>query len=94
LPETAALRALVGGYDLTCAAVAVDRYGRTVAMCTVNGQDVGAAMVRQGWALDFERYSRGAYAAEQLAAEQARRGLWSGAFIPPREWRQLLRRPR
>ncbi len=85
---TAALRALVGDHDLTCWAVGRDRYGRTVATYTVNGQDVGAAMVRRGWALDFERYSRGAYAAEQLEAEQAQRGLWSGSFIPPWEWRQ------
>jgi endonuclease YncB( thermonuclease family) len=49
----------------------------------VAGQDVGAVMVRQGWALDYERYSGGAYAAEQLEAEQAQRGLWSGSFVPP-----------
>jgi endonuclease YncB( thermonuclease family) len=67
-----------------------DRYGRTVATCSVADQDVGAAMVRQGWALDFERYSNGAYAAEQLEAEQESRGLWSGAFVAPWEWRRSL----
>jgi endonuclease YncB( thermonuclease family) len=30
----------------------------------------------------------GAYAAEQLEAEQAQRGLWSGSFVPPWEWRR------
>jgi endonuclease YncB( thermonuclease family) len=80
---TRALEALVNGRDLTCVELDVDRYGRSVATCTVEGQDIGAAMVRSGWALDFERYSRGAYAAQQLEAEQAERGLWSGAFVPP-----------
>jgi endonuclease YncB( thermonuclease family) len=82
----AALEALVDGRELTCIEVDRDRYGRTVATCTVAGQDIGAAMVRQGWALDFEGYSTGAYAAEQLEAEQAQRGLWSGSFTPPWEW--------
>jgi endonuclease YncB( thermonuclease family) len=85
---TRALEALVDGRDLTCVELDVDRYGRSVATCTVDGQDVGAAMVRSGWALDYERYSGGAYAAEQLEAEQAQRGLWSGSFVPPWEWRR------
>jgi endonuclease YncB( thermonuclease family) len=59
-----------------------------VATCTVAGQDIGAAMVRQGCALDFERYSGAQYAAEQLDAEQAQRGLWSGSFVPSWEWRR------
>jgi len=65
-----------------------DRYGRTVATCSVNSQDIGSAMVRSGWALDYERYSKGAYAAEQIEAEQHQRGLWSGSFVPPWEWRR------
>jgi endonuclease YncB( thermonuclease family) len=65
----------------------VDRYGRTVATCAVGLQDIGAAMVRQRWAVDNEWYSGGAYAAEQLEAEQAERGPWSGSFVAPREWR-------
>jgi endonuclease YncB( thermonuclease family) len=84
---TAALLALVNGRELTCVERDIDQYGRIVATCTVNGEDIGAAMVRQGWALDFERYSNGAYAAEQLEAEQAQRGLWSGSFVAPWEWR-------
>jgi endonuclease YncB( thermonuclease family) len=83
----AALEALLDGQPLTCTEVNRDRYGRTVATCTVDGQDIAAAMVRQGWALDYERYSGGAYAAEQLEAEQDQRGLWAGSFVPPWEWR-------
>jgi endonuclease YncB( thermonuclease family) len=66
---------------VTCAEIDWDRYGRTVATCAVGSQDIGAELVRQGWALDFECYSGGTYAAEQLEAEQAQRGLWSGSFI-------------
>jgi endonuclease YncB( thermonuclease family) len=84
---TAALEALLDGQEIACAEVDVDRYGGTVARCTAAGQDIGAAMVRQGWALDYERYSGGHHAAEQLEAEAAQRGLWSGSFMPPWEWR-------
>jgi endonuclease YncB( thermonuclease family) len=73
--------------EFICTEVDRDRYGRTVATCSVNGQDIGSAMVRSGWALDYERYSGGAYLGEQLDAIQAQRGLWSGSFVPPWEWR-------
>jgi hypothetical protein len=46
-------RARVGGRDLTCAAIDRDRYGRTVATCSVGGQDVGAAMGRSGLGAGF-----------------------------------------
>ena len=47
-------------------------------------------MVREVWALDYERYSGGRYASEQLEAEQTQRGLWSGSFVPPWEWREKV----
>jgi endonuclease YncB( thermonuclease family) len=37
-------------------------------------------------ALDYRKYSRGAYAGEEKARD-ANRGLWSGAFEPSCEWR-------
>ncbi len=44
-------------------------------------------MVREGWALDYGRYSKGRYAGEQESARSARRGLWSGEFTLPWEYR-------
>jgi endonuclease YncB( thermonuclease family) len=82
-----ALETLVDQGEIICAEVDRDQYGRTVATCTVNGRDVGSAMVRSGWALDYAKYSHGAYLGEQLDAVQAQRGLWSGSFVPPWEWR-------
>src|SRR4249919_1713564 len=54
---TAHLRALVAGADVACEPRVKDRYGRSVAVCRVGLVDVGAAMVRDGWALAFVRYS-------------------------------------
>ena len=44
-------------------------------------------MVREGWALNYERYSKGAYIADQQEARSRRAGLWQGQFIPPWQWR-------
>ena len=88
---TAALRRLIDGRKLACDARDVDRYGRVIAVCRVDAADIGAEMVRQGWALDYERYSRGAYADEQKAAWAARAGLWAAEFVPPWEWRRQQR---
>jgi endonuclease YncB( thermonuclease family) len=80
------LRRHVGGRQLRCEATRRDRYHRMVATCSLpDGSDLGAWMVRQGWAL---AYGRGAaYRVEQGEARLYRRGLWAGSFAPPWEWR-------
>ncbi len=80
------LRSLLGQREVDCTPRAKDRYGRTVAVCRFEGIDLGAAMVKDGWALAFVRYSRD-YVGEENEARQARRGMWSGAFALPWEWR-------
>ena len=89
---TAHLRALVAGSEVACRPRTTDRYGRTVAVCRVDGFDIGAAMVRDGWALAFVRYSAD-YIVQEQEAQQAKRGMWAGTFAPPWEWR-LARRAR
>ncbi|MER9316340.1 thermonuclease family protein [Mesorhizobium sp. M0659] len=72
----------------SCIEVDRDRYKRMVAVCTAAGVDIGEWMVRQGWALDWKRYSAGFYARAQREAMAARRGIWSGSFTAPWEWRK------
>lgn len=82
------LGALVQAGELRCETKDTDRYGRTVARCFAGGHDLGGEMVRQGYALDFRRYSGGFYAEQEKEAKAAQRGLWAGDFTPPWEWRQ------
>lgn len=83
-----ALSNWIGQQTVTCRAEGrPDRYRRIVARCTVSGADMGSWLVRQGWALDFARYSRRAYAGEEASAKSARRGVWAGSFVRPWEWR-------
>ncbi|WP_456773651.1 thermonuclease family protein [Bradyrhizobium sp. USDA 4369] len=78
------------GRSWDCDIFAADRYGRSLGVCLVEGQDVGAWMVRQGWALSFVRYSH-SYDADEVAARDAHAGLWRGAFIAPWDWRHRNR---
>jgi endonuclease YncB( thermonuclease family) len=70
----------------TCDLTGIDVYRRHLGSCTVGGEDVSRWLVRNGWALAFRRYST-AYVADEDYAREQKRGLWSGAFIAPWEWR-------
>lgn len=72
-----------------CEFIERDRYRRFVGRCfRADGKDVQAWLVRNGHALDWPRYSKGAYASDQEDAKRNRRGMWSGSFMPPWEWRR------
>lgn len=85
------LAKLIGRHKVHCRKVTTDRYGRMVAICKVNGWDIGKQMVRDGWAIAYVRYSR-LYVSAERAARRDRRGLWAGRFIEPSTWRRMKRR--
>jgi endonuclease YncB( thermonuclease family) len=74
------------GRDWDCDLASTDRYGRSLGSCFVEGEDVSAWLVQQGWALAFVKYSH-SYDADEVAAREAHAGLWQGAFIAPWDWR-------
>ncbi len=49
--------------------------------------DTGRLRVTAGLALAYRRYSKD-YVGQEAAAQAARRGLWSGRFVAPWDWRQ------
>lgn len=71
-----------------CETITRDQYGRDVARCSVHGQDIGHAMVRAGWAVDYTQFSEGAYLSAQTEAQRRQLGLWSGSFSMPWHWRE------
>src|SRR5262249_41238037 len=77
----------LGPRPLACQPRYTDRYGRAVAVCRVAGEDVGAWLVREGWALAYRRYGTD-YVTDETAAKAARRGVWGATFTPPWEWRE------
>lgn len=72
-----------------------DRYRRIVARCVVvltssngrAGPELAALLVGNGHALDYPRYSLGAYASYEGHAQERRLGVWAGEFQRPWEWR-------
>lgn len=78
----AQLARLVAAGPADCQPEGTDRFGRTLAVCTVAKIDVAAGVVEAGLAIARDRYGR-----EESTARNARRGLWAGRFVDPRTWR-------
>ena len=66
---TEALSNLIGSKPVSCQPRGLDKYGRTLAVCFVDGHDINAQMVRQGFAWAFVRYSR-SYVQEEAQARE------------------------
>jgi endonuclease YncB( thermonuclease family) len=74
------LDAFVGRRQVACVEVDRDRYNRAVAVCAVAATDLAEWLVKNGLAVDWPQYSKGAYAAAQSEAKRANLGMWSGSF--------------
>ncbi len=79
---TEQVRAAFGGQRAVCEQTDTDRYGRTVARCTVGGADMGARIVAEGWAMAYRRYGMD-YDLDEKSAAVAGRGIWSGGVEAP-----------
>lgn len=74
----------VGQEPVSCRELYISDDDQVFATCTArSGDDLSAAMVRSGHAL--ARGSR--YLLEEDIARQASKGMWSGSFETPWEWR-------
>ena len=83
---SAQVTARFGGQQATCARLDTDRHGRTVAKCAVNGVDMGAEIVSQGWAFAYRRYGMD-YDLEEKAAYVTDRGLHGFRVQSPAQFR-------
>lgn len=89
---TKAMRRLIAGKPISCHERDIDRYERIIAVClNAGGQDVGADLVRQGWALAYRDFSLD-YVDEESEAKAGKAGLWATEFVEPWEWRRGTRR--
>lgn len=83
---TDALRDKIRSRSVTCQPEGSDAGGRISARCTAGGEDVAAAMVREGYAFSsgglFARYG-----SQESEARQKKAGLWAGEAERPADWR-------
>jgi endonuclease YncB( thermonuclease family) len=85
-----ALDAWINRNPVTCILEGRDRYKRALGKCSVRGQRVQDWLVRNGHAVAYRQYSTEFVEAE-LAAREARAGIWAGDFIMPSDWRKGVR---
>ncbi|PZA07564.1 excalibur calcium-binding domain-containing protein [Meiothermus sp. Pnk-1] len=83
-----ALADFLGQRTVHCEQKDTDRYGRTVAVCSVGGTEVNRWLVAEGWALAYVEYGGSVYLEAQRQAQAARRGVWQGSFQAPWEYRR------
>ena len=86
-----ALKQLVLQRRVEVDTLAIDKYGRTVALLRLGALNVNEEMVRRGMAWEYSHFhSDQHYIALQQQARQAKRGLWQQAGpMPPWQWRRL-----
>jgi len=78
------LARIIGGRPIACDVDSRDQHGRLLAYCKAGQRDINAGMVASGYALSY-----GAYLKDEGVAKAAKRGLWSGEFQRPRDWRRV-----
>ena len=88
---TTHLQSLIAGRSVICERKDTDRYGRTVAVCRAGGEDLGAIMVRDGYAWALVRYSRD-YVGQEERAKAGRAGVHGHDCAPAWEWRAAQRK--
>lgn len=77
------LASLVGARGVSCRHVTQVRY-----RCFVRGRDIGAELIKAGYAVPTRTNSNKAY---QMLVDEARRkriGLWRGYFVHPEQWEE------
>ena len=84
LIATAMLQMLIKNKTVVCEPKSTDGYGRTVAICRADGEDLGRAMVRLGMAWAPGRYSRD-YVDQEAQAKADDLGIHSQKCAPPRQ---------
>lgn len=84
------MAALLGQPGLLCQAGVHDQYGRALVTCAAASMpDIAAAQVRAGMAVSSAFNSLRSYPKEEDEARAAKRGIWQGTFMLPKEWRAV-----
>jgi endonuclease YncB( thermonuclease family) len=84
------LKQLIGQSSVTCDPVGKDKYGRFLAHCSINNQDIGGIMVEAGWAVVYRGHSSELMEVQNDASRH-HNGIWQWAFEWPWVWREQKR---
>lgn len=84
------VRRILAGRDLRCVKRVRDKYGRMVARCYLDDQDLAHMLVNEGIVFSYATFSRD-YIAIGKEAAAAGRGLWRAKVMAPAEFRRQKR---
>lgn len=84
-----AIKGIVTGRDVQCDDMALDDYGRMLAVCYADGVDIGAAMIEAGMAWSFRRYGN-AYDDLEDSVSPSGIGIWQAETETPWDYRAKL----
>lgn len=79
------LAMLVADQSVDCRVFGRDFYDRILAACFAGDTYLNSQMILDGWAIDY-----GGYAQFEAEASANKRGLWSGQFENPEDFRRSL----
>jgi hypothetical protein len=86
------LKTLLAGRAVHCEDKGADPVypKRRIGVCRIDGDatTLNQWLVRQGWAVKFEPYAKGRFAADEDEAKASRAGLWKGCFAIPQDLRR------
>lgn len=83
------LSSYIGQSQVTCYIRGKDSHGQSIGTCAVNGLDLAALMVRDGWALAYTSITP-QYADLEGEAQARERGIWAGRVEAPWRYRSRM----
>ena len=73
---------------IDCYLLKISPKGQDLATCIWGEYDIGAALVKSGWAV-ANRKETDIYVPYQVKAQSEQSGLWQGTFYLPEDWRTI-----
>jgi endonuclease YncB( thermonuclease family) len=80
------LAQMVNGRNVVCSSMGTDQHNRVLGRCMAGTTDINRAMVASGYATAYRHYSSDYVSAEE-SAKVNKRGIWSGTFQAPSDYR-------
>jgi endonuclease YncB( thermonuclease family) len=82
---------LIAGRPIRCDDLGPDKafHRRHIGLCIVEGEtdSLNVQLVAQGFAMDFEPSAKGRFLQDEASARDGRKGLWTGCFVAPQDFR-------
>ena len=85
--STKKLKKLINKNIIKCHVEGEDRYQRKLAIRFRNKLNINSWLVRNGYAVSYQKYSK-KYLSEETEAKNDKKGIWQGKFEMPWDWRK------